>query len=67
MAELHGNGWSMNRDNNNGMAPLGSWSRSKSEETEPRNPIEVHGTAYIAFCKPWAPMWIDPEEGSEND
>lgn len=57
----------MNRDNNNGVAPLGSWSRSNSEETESRNPIEVHGSAYIAFCKPWAPIWIEPEEGSETD
>jgi len=56
----------MNRDNNN-MAPLGSWSKSKVEESEPRNPIEVHGTAYIAFCKPWAPAWIDPEEGIDAD
>ncbi len=63
MAELHGNGngWSKSRDNKNGMAPPGSWSLSKSDESEPRNPIELRGSAYIAFCKPWAPLWIDEE------
>ena len=61
MAELHGNGWSKSRDNKNGMAPLGAWSLSKSDESEPRNPIELRGNAYIAFCKPWAPTWIDDE------
>jgi hypothetical protein len=67
MAELHDNGWSKNRDNRNDMAPLGSWSRSESDDTGPRNPIEVHGNAYIAFCQPWAPLWIDPEEESDLD
>ncbi len=66
MAELHGNGWSKSRDNKSGMAHMGSWSLSKSDESEPRNPIEVHGTAYIAFCKPWAPVWID-EEASDAE
>jgi hypothetical protein len=67
MAELHGNGWSMKRDNNNRMAPLGGWSTADLEEAQPRNPIELHGSAYIAFCKPWAPMWIEPEEGNDTD
>jgi hypothetical protein len=67
MAELHGNGWSMNRDSNKRMAPLGSWSDSKIDEPEPRNPIELHGSAYIAFCKPWAPMWVDPDEAADTD
>ena len=45
---------------------MGAWSLSKSEESEPRNPIELHGNAYIAFCKPWAPVWID-EEASDAE
>jgi hypothetical protein len=64
MAELHGNGWLKSRDNKHGkhgMAPRGAWSLSKDDESEPRNPIELHGNAYIAFCKPWAPLWIDDE------
>jgi hypothetical protein len=61
MAELHGNGWSKRRDNKNGMAHVGAWSLSKGDDSEPRNPIELHGSAYIAFCKPWAPTWIDEE------
>ena len=40
---------------------MGAWSLSKGDESEPRNPIELHGTAYIAFCKPWAPVWVDEE------
>ena len=67
MAELHDNGWSKNRDNRNDVVPLGSWSRSELDDIGPRNPIEVHGSAYIAFCKPWAPLWIDPEEESDLD
>ena len=45
---------------------MGSWSKDMVEETGPRNPIELHGDAYIAFCKAWAPQWIDDEE-SELD
>jgi hypothetical protein len=67
MAELHGNGWSMKRDNNNGMSPLGSWSTSDIDESEPRNPIELHGSAYIAFCKRWAPIWVEPEDSADSD
>jgi hypothetical protein len=66
MAELHGNGWPKNQDNNDGRAPMGSWSKDMVEETGPRNPIELHGAAYIAFCKAWAPQWIDDDE-SEFD
>jgi hypothetical protein len=64
MAQLHGNGWSNGRrDNNkNRMTPIGSWSRTKPEETEPRNPIELRGSTYLAFCKVWAPLWIDEDE-----
>ena len=47
------------------MAPLGAWGRLDDEENQPRNPIEVRGNAYIAFCKPWAPAWVDEE--SEAD
>ncbi len=55
----------MNRDNK-GMAPLGVWSKSKVEEAEPRTPIEVRGAAYIAYCKPWAPLWVDPDEADSD-
>lgn len=24
--------------------------------------FEIHGNAYIAYCKAWAPVWIDEEE-----
>ena len=58
MAELHGNGWSKNKQRS--MGPLGAWGLD-DEESEPRNPIELHGNAYIAFCKPWAPVWVDDE------
>jgi hypothetical protein len=62
MAQLHGNGWSNGRDNNTRTTPIGSWSRTKPEETEPRNPIELRGSTYLAFCKVWAPLWVDEEE-----
>jgi hypothetical protein len=61
MAQLHGNGWSNNR-NNNRMSPVGSWAKEPSEVSEPRNPIELRGSMFIAFCKPWAPLWIDEDE-----
>jgi len=59
MAELHGNGWPKNKQR--AMAPLGAWGRLADEDCTPRNPIELHGTAYIAFCKPWAPKWVEDE------
>jgi hypothetical protein len=65
MAELRGNGWSKNKQNT--MAPLGAWGRLDEEDGEPRNPIELHGNAYIAFCKPWAPVWIDDETDTDTD
>jgi len=64
MAELHGNGWS--KKNPNAMASLGAWGRLDDEDKERRNPIDFHGNAYIAFCKPWAPRWID-EESAEAE
>ena len=45
---------------------MGSWSHMV-EETGPRNPIELHGAAYIAYCQAWAPQWVDTEEESESD
>lgn len=66
MAQLHGNGWSNGRDNNNRITPVGAWARTKSEENEiPRNPIEFRGSSYLAFCKVWAPLWIDEDEAGE--
>ncbi len=59
MAELHGNGWS--KKNQNALASLGSWGRLSEDERERRSPIELHGNTYIAFCKPWAPIWVDEE------
>ena len=63
MAELHGNGWSKNKQRT--MTPLGAWGRLDDEDSAPRNPIELHGNAYIAFCKPWAPVWVDDETESD--
>ncbi|HET6474141.1 MAG TPA: hypothetical protein VFG38_20055 [Pseudomonadales bacterium] len=58
MAELHGN---PSKNKQRTMAPLGAWGRLDEEDSQPRNPIEVRGNAYIAFCKPWAPVWVDDE------
>src|SRR5262245_21188458 len=70
MAELRGDGWPKNQHNNlhnkDGRTSMGSWSDYLIEETGPRNPIELHGAAYIAFCKAWAPQWIEDEE-AESD
>jgi hypothetical protein len=63
MAELHGNGWSKK---NNSMASLGAWGRLDDDESkDKRNPIELRGMAYVAFCKQWAPHWIDEESETE--
>jgi hypothetical protein len=64
MRELHGNGWAKNKQRT--VAPLGAWGRLDDEESTPRNPIEVRGSAYIAFCKPWAPAWVDDEVESHD-
>ena len=58
MAELHGN---PSKNKQRTMTPLGAWGRLDEEDSQPRNPIEVRGNAYIAFCKPWAPVWVDDE------
>jgi hypothetical protein len=64
MAELHGNGWA--KKGHNAMASLGAWGRLDDEENrEKRNPIELRGLAYIAFCKQWAPRWVDEEAEAE--
>ncbi len=62
MAQLHGNGWSGNQEHVHRMAPMGAWAKSKLEENEMKNPIEVHGANYVAFCKSWAPEWIEDED-----
>ena len=32
---------------------------------EPKPFIELHGSAYIAFCKRWSPLFVAPEEDEE--
>jgi hypothetical protein len=32
---------------------------------EPKGCIELHGSAYIAFCKPWAPLFVAPEDAED--
>ena len=24
--------------------------------------IEIRGSTYLAYCKAWAPLWVDPDE-----
>jgi hypothetical protein len=64
MAELHGNGWPKRDNKKNRLVSIDSWADDDliDEPAGPRDPIELHGAAYIAFCKPWAPLWVDPEE-----
>jgi hypothetical protein len=68
MAELHGNGWSKRDNKKNRIVSIDPWSDDDLiEESGPRDPIELRGNAYLAFCKAWAPMWVDPEESNETD
>jgi len=30
-----------------------------------RGYIELHGAAYVAFCKPWGPLFVAPEESED--
>jgi hypothetical protein len=48
-------------------APAGiEWSLPGDETTDDlpvhNGCIELHGAAYIAFCKPWSPLFVAPEE-----
>ena len=62
MAQLHGNGWSTSRGQRHQMAPLERWKIQESDETEAARPIELRGSTYLAFCKRWAPQWLDDED-----
>jgi hypothetical protein len=65
MAQLHGNGWSQGRGHRHQMAPLERWKTQESDESETARPIELRGSMYLAFCKRWAPLWIEDEDQVE--
>lgn len=46
--------------------PLSSEDDLDLEPEQPRGCIELHGSAYIAFCKPWGPLFVAPEEEDEE-
>ncbi len=29
--------------------------------------IEIRGSTYLAYCKAWAPVWIDPDDEDALD
>lgn len=29
--------------------------------------IEIRGSTYLAYCKSWAPVWIDPDDEDALD
>ena len=40
-----------------------NWPFANTPTNPPVAPcFEIHGNAYIAYCKAWAPIWIDEEE-----
>jgi hypothetical protein len=62
MAQLHGNGWSQDRSQRRQMTSLERWNVQECDESATARPIELRGSIYLAFCKRWAPQWIDDED-----
>jgi hypothetical protein len=47
-----------------------NWPMPKEEDEPlepelPRTCIELHGAAYVAFCKSWGPAFVPPEDEAE--
>ena len=48
-----------------------NWPMPKEEDEPlepelPRTRIELHGAAYVAFCKAWGPPFVHPDDETES-
>jgi hypothetical protein len=66
MAQLHGNGWSHHRTQPRQFSSPERWSIEGPDDAEVAQPIALRGSTYLAFCKVWAPVWIDEEDETLN-